>query len=111
MLGLLPQRFKVIHRSTLNIGTVFSETLLHPLKSSAELAIGFAQRRFGINREIPRDIYQHKKQIADLSFQPQSKILGNDLASGTGHAVSFGSRAGSRKFPQMLAQFGYLFGK
>ena len=51
------------------------KTGLHPLKAALELSVRFAQSRFGIDREIARDIDQHKKQVADFIFKPRLQLL------------------------------------
>ena len=71
LLGLLPEGFQFLHRNTFWIGPALVQALLHPLKAAAELAVGLAQRGFGIEREIAGDIDQHEKKVAYFSLQPR----------------------------------------
>ena len=73
--------FQFLHRSLIGGAAGFVEAGFHPLKAALELAIGFAQSGFGIDREVARDVDQHEKQIADFFFKSRLQIFRDGRSS------------------------------
>src|SRR5581483_7626281 len=111
LLGLRtsPQRLQFLHGSLIRRAPRLLQPSFHPLKAPLELAVAFAQSRFGIDRNITRDVHQNEEEVADLFFQTRLQTFRNQGAAGPGYPAPRWTRPGSRNFPQLLAQFLGLF--
>ena len=79
------------------------ESSFHPLKTSLEFAVGLSQRRFGIDRQIPRNVHQHEEQVADLFFQSRLQFFRNHRPPRSRDSPAVWTRPRRGKFRQALA--------
>ena len=103
-LGLLPERFHLVHCGFVQRGAFSAQLIFHPTEPPPEFAVGAAQSRFRIDGKIACDVYQDKEHVAHFVFNTLTQLGGN-------FSVAFGLRRTVGRLFNLLLQFSGLFCK
>ena len=102
--GLAPEGVQFFLGRILGATSGRIKLLLYPLKAAFEFAIRLLQRRFRVERQVARHVYDNEKQITDFFFEPLLQLRGNRWPSGSSNAARMRPRSGRGILTQLGSQ-------